>query len=439
MAKVYLSFLGTSDYVPCNYYREKVFQAENIRFVQEATIRFSCRDWSSTDRILMFTTEEACKKNWGNNGHIDHKTGKHPILTGLKDCLSGIKLPCSVTRVDIPAGKSEAEIWEIFNIVFEAIKQGDEVIFDITHAFRSIPMLAMVILNYAKVMKDITLTGIYYGAFEVLGNPYEVKHMPLEERNVPIFDLTAFDQLLDWSVAIDRFVEAGDAGLIKTLARGGLKQILTETKGKDRNAAAIRNIGDTLDAFCATMATCREAEISSIAEKLKSQMRQCESTDLLPPFKPLFRLLGEKIASFNGNRFSDGISAANWCFEHNLIQQAATILREVVVSYFVSRMEGDEKDSEERQIAAKAINIAYDNMFNKKLIESQEVIPEDTLERIEDYLQICDKKPALVKTWGSLVKLRNDLNHAGYVNDPKKSAAFSTQLPDVIAKLQTEI
>ena len=46
MARVYLTFLGTNDYLPCTYcFQEKEIQG--IRFVQEATVSMNCRDWSS--------------------------------------------------------------------------------------------------------------------------------------------------------------------------------------------------------------------------------------------------------------------------------------------------------------------------------------------------------------------------------------------------------
>ena len=436
MGRVYLSFLGTSDYVACTYYRDgEGFEAENIRFVQEATISLCCSDWTSEDRILIFTTRDAYEKNWLDNGHKDYATKERLACTGLSKCLSEIKPPCPVTRVDIPDGKSEAEIWDIFNIVFGLLKKDDEVVFDITHAFRSIPMLAIVILNYAKVMKNVTLVAIYYGAFEVLGNPHEVRKLPIEKRRAPIHDLTAFDYLLDWTVAVDRFVEAGDAGLINTLARGGLKQILAESEGKDRNAAAIRNIGQTLASYCQAMTTCRAVEIHAIAGKLKSQMEQCESADLLPPFQPLFALLGEKMAQFKGDGLSDGIAAANWCVEHNLIQQGATILREIVITYLISLSKGDVNNSKERGVAAFAINITFNDMFGGESEKSEENLPETT----EAYLRICYRKPGLVKIWGPLAQLRNDLNHAGYVNHPKSSAAFAKQLPGYIHSLQNEI
>ncbi len=87
---------------------------------------------------------------------------------GLRSCLEAISVRASISNVDIPMGASEQEIWNIFNIVLDQIRENDFVVFDITHAFRSIPMLAIVILNYAKVIKNIRLTGIIR-AFEVLG------------------------------------------------------------------------------------------------------------------------------------------------------------------------------------------------------------------------------------------------------------------------------
>lgn len=434
MAKVFLSFLGTSNYVPCIYYRDD-FRFKNVRFIQEATTRLACKAWTDADRILIFTTEEACRKNWANNGHINTDTENGIEMKGLEECLSGIGLPCPVKRVHIPEGKTEGEIWEIFDIVFEELEEGDKITFDITHAFRSIPMLAIIILNYAKVMKNVTLESVYYGAFEVLGTPAEVKQMDLEDRLAPIFDLTPFVRLMDWTVAVDRFVKAGDAGLINALARGGLKRILSESKGKDRNAAAIRDVGQTLDSFCSAMTTCREPEISTIAGKLKSLMRQCEDTDLLPPFKPLFKMLLENIEPFRGEDFSDGVAAAAWCLEHNLVQQSATILREAVITRLVSLLERDFNNPEERKIAAESINIAYDQMFGKKPEGSGW---EDVEKRVEAYVRVCERNRDLVKCWRPLTQLRNDLNHAGYVEDRKKPGTFANKLPGIIDRLRRE-
>ena len=176
MSKVYISFLGTNDYLPCTYFKDSR-EMENVRFVQQATLEFFCRRWTGKDRIIIFSTEGAFRRNWLDDGHKDKDTGGIKKCIGLNNCIKKLNLLPVLKRVSIPEGKSEQEIWDIFQIVFEDLKPEDEVIFDITHAFRSIPMLAIVILNYSKVMKNITIGGIYYGAFEVLGSIFEAEKL----------------------------------------------------------------------------------------------------------------------------------------------------------------------------------------------------------------------------------------------------------------------
>jgi len=436
MGNVYISFLGTSDYVPCTYYMSKEnFECENVRFVQEATVRIACKEWSSDDRIIIFTTQEAYNKNWLNNGHIDKRTGKRLNRRGLMECLSdpALGLSCEIVQKGIPDGKSEEEIWEIFNIVFRALREGDEVVFDITHAFRSLPMLAVVILNYAKVTKWISLKAVYYGAFEVIGTPQEAKNIPLERRRAPIFDLTVFDQLIDWTVAIDRFIESGDAALIERLTKSGrVKEILAETKGGDANAAAIRDIGRTLKSFCDALATCRGPEISPIAMSLQRKLQQCEDTGLLPPFQPLFGLLEKSISSFTGQTIVDGLTAAKWCFEHSLLQQAYTILQETLISHMVLAVGGDPMDLVQRDIASQAIKI------KKERLPEEEWHPpaKDNKEMTWRHLNLLGMKSDLVAVMYELSQYRNDLNHAGYNRNIMKSQKFSSKLGPLLAKVE---
>ena len=431
MSRVFLSFLGTNDYVPCTYFcgdRE----ATNVRFVQEAILRNECRKWTSQDRGLIFTTVQAHDGNWLDNGQIDRKADKPLSRTGLKRCIDRIGLPFSVERVEIPDGKSEAEIWRIFSIVFDSLKNGEEVVFDVTHAFRSLPMLAIVILNYAKVMKEITLDGIFYGAFEVLGNIYEAKKLPVEERRAPILELTAFDQLMDWSFAVNQFLKAGNAGQIKSLARSNLKQILTESRGQDKGAVTIRGIGDRLEEYCHILSTCRGPEIGSAAITLKEMMRGFDDFHMLPPFRPLFKRVKAKLAPFGKNALSDGIAAARWCYEHNLIQQAYTILVELLISHFVLRGGGDVNDTGERDIVSGALAIAAKSIPRKDWYPKNR----DNSERTTKYLEVCEAEMELVKIWQVLVDYRNDINHAAFQKGYKSAGAFKRKMVQLIDRLE---
>jgi len=435
MSKVYLAFLGTNDYLPCTYYSDDR-EPMDTRFVQEATLCFFCNGWSRDDRILIFTTDEAEKKNWQDNGHKDRETGKALRCKGLNKCIEDLNLSVPFYNVTIPDGKSEAEIWDIFRIVLDQLNQGDEVVFDITHAFRSIPMLAIVILNYAKTVKDISLSGIYYGAFEVLGSIPEAKKIALQERRVPVLNLTSFDQLMEWSFAINRFIEAGDAAHISRLANLSARSLLSKTKGGDRSSHLIRRIARDLDKFTKALSTCRGLDISDIVSRLNQDINELENLGLVrpEPFQPIFEQIKDQMGHFKGGTVPDGICAAKWCLDHNLVQQSYTILQETLISYFVSKIGGNPINLKEinREIVNQAVTIYLKNYPREKWKKPAKDDPETTYKFIRFY----KTKNELVKIYNDLSGFRNDLNHAGYRINARRAETFRKRLSEMINRIE---
>jgi hypothetical protein len=148
-------------------------------------------------------------------------------------------------------------------------------------------MLALVALHYAKVLKRVRLSGIYYGAFEVLGSQKEVEQMPLEKRLAPVFDLTPFDNLLDWTVAIGVFLRSGDASLATQLAQHQAKTVLREKKGADQDAQHLKNVARHLSIFSKDMATCRGLKITRDVGDLKRVIQESRNSCQDSPFSPL--------------------------------------------------------------------------------------------------------------------------------------------------------
>jgi len=427
MGKVYLAFLGTNDYLPCTYFKDDK-QLESVRFVQEATLHFFCRDWTHGDRVLIFTTPDAFRKNWQDNGHKDSKTGNVLERKGLKRCLVDMQLAVPFINITIPEGQSEREIWEIFRVVFDQLKEGDEVVFDITHAFRSIPMLAIVVLNYAKIIKEVTLRGIYYGAFEVLGSIQEARKIPLKERRVPVLDLTAFDVLLDWSFAIDSFLAAGNAVRVCSLADSAIRPLLKETQGQDKQAAIIRNVTKELGTLSKTLATCRGPKIGGVVNSLKKAVGKTDYIHLLPPFQPLFDRIKTQMSAFAGNAIADGIEAANWCLQHNLIQQGYTILQETLLTHFVIERGGDPEAKKDREIASQAATI-----YLRNLPESRWEPPAKTHRATtQGFLEFYEARNKWPKIFNKLSAYRNDLNHAGYRKNAARADSFKKALSELL-------
>lgn len=109
----------------------------------------------------------------------------------------------SLLPVDIPDGRNEAEMWGIFEAVVAQVEPGDLVIFDITHGFRSLPFLSFLAAAYLRAVRGMRLEAVYYGN-------YEARDRNVEPNRAPVIDLTRFVDLLDWTVAADRFVRQGD-------------------------------------------------------------------------------------------------------------------------------------------------------------------------------------------------------------------------------------
>jgi CRISPR-associated DxTHG motif protein len=336
-----------------------------------------------------------------------------------------LDLPASIQNVHIPGGKTEGEIWKIFDKTFHEMNEGDEVVLDITHAFRSIPLLANAVLNYAKVLKGISIAGIYYGAFEVLGNPAEVKRWSLDQRRVPIFDLTAFDVLHDWSIAIDRFLETGDAVSVSNLATKSVRPLLSASKGADRAALGIKRIAEYLRELSKAISTCRAPEISSIAAALKEEIASCEGFDLIPAFVPLLGRLRQKMVPFHGeNDVADGIQAARWCLDHNLIQQGYTILNETLRTHCIGHFEMDPQDIRVREVVAAAAKPFKEDDEGGALHSlSEEQL--DAFKRLKGFFLA---RPELAQIITNLSDIRNDLNHAGYRHSPMRAERFAPKL-----------
>ncbi len=428
MRRVYLSFLGTNRYFDCNYYKDGFEKVQTVRYVQEATIKWYCHDWNSNDRIFIFTTDEAEEKNWNDAQDDDGK-----LLQGLKTRLESLSPAPLWENVHIPSGKNRDEIWQIFKTVFEKIEDGDQIYLDITHAFRSLPLLSLVILNYAKVTRNVKIRAISYGAMEAIGPGNKVKEMPVAERNVPVFDLLAFDQLLDWTVAMDRFTGAGDASMVADLAQREISPILRETRGQDQEAQAVRLLAKKMKELSDAIATCRARTIPGIAAHLKDAFEDAKRQKHIKPLSPLFEKLDKQINRFSGDEIRDGLTAVQWCLDHNLVQQGITIFLETLVSHVIKQaLSGDIHDKTIRDLVNPGLHIYLNNVPEDRL---HELTPEDR-EMTCKIIEWFRENEEVAKCFSNLIEPRNDINHAGQRESPMSPSKFSKKLEDELKRFR---
>lgn len=415
--KVFISVLGYSNYGKCFYTRDG-FKSDEVRYVQEATLQYlmSVSEWTAEDCAYILLTKGAEEKNWVDNGHCVYGTDMRIQQPGLASVLEERDYPFPVIPVkDIPDGNDEKEIWQIFDRVFGVIQEGNELYFDLTHGFRYLPMLILVLGNYSKLLKNVVVKSITYGNYEVRNK---------ETNEAPLIDLLALSNLQDWTSASTSFLKNGNLSMLKSLCQQNLAPILREAKGGNQDALALRHYMTALEDVVGDMNTCRGISILSganFAELLKCSDQLKEV--IIEPMRPVIERLKCSFRDFTPSQnIKNGYAAAKWCFDNQLYQQSLTILHETIVSHVCER-EGIDNVAE-REI----VNMSF-KIYNDKIVREKWKCEKEQVGRIEKLLD-SELLKSLASTFVVTTTLRNDYNHAGMRKSPAKPNKFQTKLKE---------
>ena len=304
--KRFLSFLGTGNYQPCRY-RSSERTSPEVVYVQTAINLFAA---PRCEEAVVFCTAGA--------------TAKHAKELVAEFARNGLPAP---RLVDIPDGASEEQLWRIFRIVRDIVGDGDGIVFDVTHSFRSLPVVMTVLLRYLSVAKGVSLGECLYGAWEARD----------KESNVaPVFDLTPFFALDDWTHAILGFEQSGDPAELRRLAVGRLGPLCRTDEASRRLNATVK----TLAAFAGNVrVACLGAEggqdgirAMSVRSNIAVPLSTPGVVGGIPELEPVLRRLAEPFSEYADADVRNGFRAARWAADHGLISQAYTLLQETVVS-----------------------------------------------------------------------------------------------------------
>lgn len=434
----FISLLGTNAYQPCNYVLgdEKV---ENCCYIQEALIKLLAKKGLKFDAVLVFTTEAAYEKNWLNN---EYSKRYNEQRAGLEKALKEIfqQDPQCVKNVFIPTGNNEKELWQLFDIFMANIDDGDEIVLDITHSFRFLPMLTFIVLCFARIVKKCEIKGIYYGAFDVLGGIEKIKDTPISERNAPVFDLTPFVVLFDWVIGVERYLKTGDASILERLTREESRKLsrrIREGSSQSelpvdaatlfKEPTLLRNLADRMMEFSKAVFTCRGQELSIKALELKRTINGVMESKACEHIKPLAQIIGllkDRFDRFGQDEHVNVLEAVRWCLENNMYQQGLTILEEGLISFACDRYGLDKKDKETREEINRYAHRIYNNT-GVNLIKNLFNDDNDFNATREFYQLLYD-----------LCYIRNDINHAGWVKHPAKPLTFKEKLEEFLTKAE---
>lgn len=405
--KVFISFLGTGYYQPCKYAKGD-FCSPELCFIQEATLQYlsTQQPWSENDVAYILLTKGALKTNWVNDGHIDRDT--HETSEGLKQRLNNACLPMPIEPVtDLPDGNSEQKIWDIFTRVYDLLQDGDELHFDLTHGYRYLPMLILVLGNYAKFLKKVTIKHISYGNYEGRNR---------ETNEAPIVDLLPLSALQDWTNATSNYTTCGNAEGIARLTTDAILPILKATKGQDESAKKLRTMSSRLNSVVDSLNVCRGMNIVS-GEQASQLVTAIDDIDnvAIKPLSPIMNVIKQSILPFAQlNTTANTIKAAKWCHDHNLLQQAITILQEGVVTILCQRNGIEINDESKRECINQAFKISYKNWQDE---ESKWKVNDNNIVLVRRLLRdpwLLDQE--FVNLFSNMTEVRNDFNHSGMRN-----------------------
>jgi len=443
--KILLSFLGTNNYEPVGYYIQRSAEPAPVeKYVQKTILNHLAADFGPEDQVYIFLTEEARATNWENDGHYDYKAGEAISNTGLAEKIISEAYHFGIAPVDVN-GQSEADaIWETFEAVYQCIQPGDEVYLDITHSWRYLPMLGMTLLNYAKVLKNIEVKAIFYGAFEQLGTVFEVKNRPMNDRPVPILNLVSFSELQDWTIAADDFVKDGNPARLAALTNSNLSSIMRDSKGQDEVARNMNDLTRRLVQLVDLLTTNRGGEIWDFDyQGLQRALQEfSKERSYLKALNGVIQHVQNKVAGFKSEGNLQWLKAVGWCIEHGLVQQGITQLQEGLVSWLCGYYEQKKwaepgffnmhKNGKGRDLVTKAIQFIGNAPPEEKWFGAIGRRPELGYRIMEDPLA-----QELHSAFVRLTDLRNDINHGGYIEKKmKKAARFYTVLEDCYAEIR---
>ncbi len=234
----------------------------------------------------------------------------------------------------IKYGINETEIQDNINIILglqQYLQQNDELIVDITHSFRSLPIFMMNLLIYLKNVsnKNINISHIHYGMLEVTG----------EIGYTPIIDLRSMLDVNDWITGAYSFSEFGNAYKISEL----LSNDYLSTSNLLKEFSDLMNLNHLF-------------AMESISQRLTSFKNQNYKT-LLPELivNPIVDGFVSKFDT-KGNRHAlFQLKVARWMFDHRKYAQSMITLNEAILTYVCEKNGFRWNDKDDRDTAKKTL------------------------------------------------------------------------------------
>ncbi|NPV86938.1 MAG: CRISPR-associated DxTHG motif protein [Anaerolineae bacterium] len=409
-----LTFLGTGNYQTACY----MWNGEE--YITKFAPLASCR-FLRPEKLTVFLTEKS--------------------RTHFEDLCKDMPAGVEVCPVEVPTGKNEAELWQIFEIIADHVPPQSEAAFDITHGLRSFPLVALLAAAFLRSGLGVRLRAVFYGAYDV-GEPHE--SIP-DVRRVAMFDLTPMLSLLEWSAAADRLVQTGDARDLGKLLREQRKTLAEQAQGDPtalEQVGRLANLGGALVGISQALNLIRPydalTQCAGLAGRTELARPLLEST---PATKPYLHLLENVQRTFAPLGLQDADQPHNawqalhkqrqmiaWYVEREHWAQAVTLAREWLVSWVMAHLQ--RFDFTNRAVRERIEGSINEEAYTFKTCH-QNKQPFEPL-----FLAPVPQLESALALWNTLADLRNDLDHAGMRQAPRQAKDLIEQIQCIAMQME---
>jgi CRISPR-associated DxTHG motif protein len=344
---------------------------------------------------------------------------RHENWRSLQSAVPGVR------ALRIPEPGSESALWEIFRTLSEAITPHDEIIIDVTHAFRALPLIALASASYVQTLTGAKIRHILYGAWEARDQ---------DSGRCPVYDLGLFLRLQEWTLAAAILKQTGDSRLFGRLL-SDIQNDFQSRRSEAENGALptrLKSAGAALDSLSKALALTRPDEIALALPELFRRLDQASGQfdRWAAPFSQALTVIKETYSPLAGGTLASEFCLIQWYAEREHPLQAVTLAREWIVSCTAAHLgfAGQRHRSDREPV---------ENMLNHATIRRAEEIrgiPSPLLPAF-DALPCAE---VLERTWGRVRDLRNDLAHCG-MNERPASAASALKGVRNLLNLMKEI
>ncbi len=313
MRRVYLSFLGLGQYEE-TVYELSAKRSDPTRFVQVAEQMLL--GWDRFDILYIVATRASKERHY--------------------DALSRELEPCrgEVHLIELDEDMSNAGQWQWFERIFSVVRDEDELCIDLTHGYRSIPVVFSAAINFLQKTKQIRLAHVFYGAFEQ------------DRQLAPLVDMRSFFDINTWADAVTRLTRDADAR--------GLAEAAEST---NRHQFAELSDRDFADACTQVTRRIINVDVNNVADDISRLMTCIEQLDSAssPAAKILLEMVANKFSlpgaanvtnpdrtGYTLGYYKFQLNLAGLLLEHGLLMQAFTVMREWLSSLVMLHFEQEE-------------------------------------------------------------------------------------------------